>query len=204
MAQDGCQPMERFAFAKNGSAQKSWAFCPSSRAPEYNGGAHPGMGGVRGGTYEQRPYSVSGYVNGYNPSLPAYPPTRAQLEAQAAAARRPGPTGGRSGESSEMMSRQLEFERARAAGKPSHAPPPPGQDFSKLSESYNGGMSYSGHGACGPDVPPIDEANGVDEYLVPHDALSNSAANNISDDELELVIRSLPTRNVLRPGRCCR
>ena len=77
MAQDGCQPMERFAFAKNGSAQKSWAFCPSSRAPEYNGGAHP-PGGVRGGTYEQRPYSVSGYVNGYNPSLPAYPPTRAQ------------------------------------------------------------------------------------------------------------------------------
>ena len=114
MAQDGCQPMERFAFAKNGSAQKSWAFCPSSRAPEYNGGAHP-PGGVRGGTYEQRPYSVSGYVNGYNPSLPAYPPTRAQLEAQAAAARRPGPTGGRSGEISEMMSRQVEFERARGA-----------------------------------------------------------------------------------------
>ena len=82
MAQDGCQPMERFSFAKNGSAQKSWQFCPSSRAPEYSsgGGAYP-SGGGRGGTYEQRPYSVSGYVNGYNPSLPAYPPTRAQLEA---------------------------------------------------------------------------------------------------------------------------
>ena len=160
--------MERFAFAKNGSAQKSWAFCPSSRAPEYNGGAHPGMGGVRGGTYEQRPYSVSGYVNGYNPSLPAYPPTRAQLEAQAAAARRPGPTGGRSGEISEMMSRQVEFERARAAGKPSHAPPPPGQDFSKLSESYNGGMSYSGHGAWDGPAPrgdPSKPAPGTPYYV---------------------------------------
>ena len=168
MAQDGCQPMERFAFAKNGSAQKSWAFCPSSRAPEYNGGAHPGMGGVRGGTYEQRPYSVSGYVNGYNPSLPAYPPTRAQLEAQAAAARRPGPTGGRSGEISEMMSRQVEFERARAAGKPPHAPPPPGQDFSKLSESYNGGMSYSGHGAWDGPAPrgdPSKPAPGTPYYV---------------------------------------
>lgn len=167
MAQDGCQPMERFAFAKNGSAQKSWAFCPSSRAPEYNGGAHP-PGGVRGGTYEQRPYSVSGYVNGYNPSLPAYPPTRAQLEAQAKAARQPGPTGGRSGEISEMMSRQVEYERARAAGKPSHMRPPPGQDFSKLSESYNGGMSYSGHGAWDGPAPrgdPSKPAPGTPYYV---------------------------------------
>ena len=28
-------------------------------------------------------YSVSGYVNGYNPTLPAYPPTRAQMQAAA-------------------------------------------------------------------------------------------------------------------------
>jgi hypothetical protein len=32
MAQDGCQPMERFSFAKNGSAQKSWQFCPHEHA----------------------------------------------------------------------------------------------------------------------------------------------------------------------------
>ena len=56
---------------------------------------------------------------------------------------------------------------------------------------------FSGHGTFGPDVPPIDEADGVDEYIVPHDALSNSAANNIRDDELEVTIRSLPTTNVL-------
>lgn len=56
---------------------------------------------------------------------------------------------------------------------------------------------YSGHGTFGPDLPPIDEADGVDEYIVPHDALSNSAANNIRDDELEVIIRGLPTQNVL-------
>jgi uncharacterized caspase-like protein len=56
---------------------------------------------------------------------------------------------------------------------------------------------FSGHGTFGPDVSPVDEADGVDEYIVPHDALSNSAAQNIRDDELELVIRGLPTRNVL-------
>ena len=96
MAQDGCQPMERFAFAKNGSAQKSWAFCPSSRL---DGGAGAGAGAYpQGGTYAQQKYSVSGYVNGYNPSLPAYPPTRAQIEAAAkrgVAAPRAGPGGDR-------------------------------------------------------------------------------------------------------------
>ena len=61
-----------------GSAQKSWAFCPSSRnassGHDANANANaraPAYGG----------YSVSGYVNGYNPTLPAYPPTRAQMEA---------------------------------------------------------------------------------------------------------------------------
>lgn len=56
---------------------------------------------------------------------------------------------------------------------------------------------FSGHGTFGPDLDPIDEADGVDEYIVPHDALSNSAANNIRDDEFEIIIRSLPTKNVL-------
>ena len=169
MAQDGCQPMERFSFAKNGSAQKSWQFCPSSRDPGYSasgagGGAYPSNGG-RGGTYEQRPYSVSGYVNGYNPSLPAYPPTRAQLEAAAKTGRQ-GPSTGqaRSGEISEMMSRQVEFERARSQGS---MPPPPGQDFSKLTESSNG-MSYSGHGAWDGPAPrgdPSKPAPGTPYYV---------------------------------------
>lgn len=56
---------------------------------------------------------------------------------------------------------------------------------------------FSGHGTKGPDVVPIDEPDGLDEYIVPHDALSNSHANDIRDDELELIIASLPTRNVL-------
>jgi uncharacterized caspase-like protein len=56
---------------------------------------------------------------------------------------------------------------------------------------------FSGHGTKGPDEPPIDEPDGLDEYLVPHDALSNSHANDISDDELELILGSLPTKNIL-------
>ena len=173
MAQDGCQPLERFAFAKNGSAQKSWAFCPSSRLPEYGGAPSRhagGGGGGGGGTYEQRPYSVSGYVNGYNPSLPAYPPTRAQLEAAAAAARNGGGGGGRGGYGGEIagqMSAQIAFEKARAGGGNPQFRPPPGQDFSKLSES-SGGMTYSGHGAWDGPAPrgdPSKPAPGTPYYV---------------------------------------
>ncbi|OUS47017.1 putative glycerol dehydrogenase [Ostreococcus tauri] len=80
MALDGCQPLERFMkkeFAGHGagSAQKSWSFCPSSRDD----------GASRANARHAQParsyeYSVSGYVNGYNPTLPAYAPTRAQME----------------------------------------------------------------------------------------------------------------------------
>jgi diketogulonate reductase-like aldo/keto reductase len=91
MASDGCQPMERFskkngftASGSDGSAQKSWASCPSSMRQQQN---YPGThqyssGGGGGGGYGSSTggYSVSGYVNGYNPTLPAYPPTRAQIE----------------------------------------------------------------------------------------------------------------------------
>jgi hypothetical protein len=56
---------------------------------------------------------------------------------------------------------------------------------------------FSGHGTKGPDIDPIDEADGLDEYIVPHDALSNSHANDIRDDEFEVIITSLPTNNVL-------
>jgi hypothetical protein len=56
---------------------------------------------------------------------------------------------------------------------------------------------FSGHGTTGADQPPVDEPDGVEEYLVPHDGLSNSNANDISDDELEAWLSALPTRNVL-------
>ncbi len=56
---------------------------------------------------------------------------------------------------------------------------------------------FSGHGTTGPDQPPIDEGGGVEAYLAPHDALSNSFANDISDDELETWLSALPTNNIL-------
>ncbi len=56
---------------------------------------------------------------------------------------------------------------------------------------------YSGHGTRGPDVDPLDEADGLDEYIVPHDGLPNSNARDIRDDELELIFSGLPTRNIL-------
>jgi uncharacterized caspase-like protein len=55
---------------------------------------------------------------------------------------------------------------------------------------------FSGHGTFGPDLDPVDEPDGRDEFLVPHDALSNSIANDISDDELELWLSALPTNNI--------
>ena len=164
MAQDGCQPMERFAFAKNGSAQKSWAFCPSSRL---DGGAGAGAGAYpQGGTYAQQKYSVSGYVNGYNPSLPAYPPTRAQIEAAAkrgvaapgagqggyGAANR---NGGYSGEIADQMSAQIRFEQARGGGGGGPGGPRPAQTLSSLSET-SGGLTYSGHGAWDGPAPAGD------------------------------------------------
>ena len=166
MAQDGCQPMERFAFAKNGSAQKSWAFCPSSRL-DGSAGAGAGAGAYpQGGTYAQQKYSVSGYVNGYNPSLPAYPPTRAQIEA---AAKRgiaaPGAgqggygamngNGGYSGEIADQMSAQIRFEQARAAGGGRGVGSRPAQTLSSLSET-SGGLTYSGHGAWDGPAPAGD------------------------------------------------
>ena len=174
MAQDGCQPMERFAFAKNGSAQKSWASCPSSTLPQYGGqgqgqGTYPNRS-ASAGTYEQRPYSVSGYVDGYNPSLPKYPPTRAQLEAAAKQQRGPGsapPSGGYGGEIASQMSAQIRFEQARASGgsagshRVSAPPPPPGQDFRALA-------AYSGHGAWDGPAPrgdPSKPAPGTPYYL---------------------------------------
>ena len=56
---------------------------------------------------------------------------------------------------------------------------------------------FSGRGSYGPDLPPFDEGDGLDEYLVPYDALPNSTARDLSDDELEALCLALPTNNVL-------
>jgi hypothetical protein len=103
--------MDRFSFAANGSAQASWKFCPTSRLASGSGGSGSGGGGGGGGgTYASQKYSVSGYVNGYNPSLPAYPPTRAQIAAAAAAGGGGGGGGGDGygggGEIAQQMSAQ--------------------------------------------------------------------------------------------------
>jgi len=56
---------------------------------------------------------------------------------------------------------------------------------------------FSGRGSYGPDQPPFDEADGLDEYLVPYDGLSNSSARDLSDDTIESLLAALPTNNVL-------
>ena len=155
--------MERFAFAKNGSAQKSWASCPSSRQRRRRGRRR---GRAPGRDVRDPKYSVSGYVNGYNPSLPAYPPTRAQIEA---AAKRgvaaPGAgqggygaangNGGLPGEIADQMSAQIRFEQARGGGGPSRPAAAAGADASSLSET-SGGLTYSGHGAWDGPAPAGD------------------------------------------------
>ncbi|MCX6844534.1 MAG: choice-of-anchor J domain-containing protein [candidate division WOR-3 bacterium] len=55
---------------------------------------------------------------------------------------------------------------------------------------------FSGRGARGPDVDPIDETDGQDEYLCPYDAASGELGNAIRDDELTGWLSALPTRNV--------
>jgi uncharacterized caspase-like protein len=56
---------------------------------------------------------------------------------------------------------------------------------------------FSGRGSYGPDQPPFDEADGLEEYLLPYDAQLNSSAQDLSDDELETLLSALPTHNVL-------
>jgi uncharacterized caspase-like protein len=55
---------------------------------------------------------------------------------------------------------------------------------------------FSGHGTWGPDFPPVDEVDGLDEFLIPHDALEFSFANDIRDDELENWLGAVPGNNV--------
>jgi uncharacterized caspase-like protein len=56
---------------------------------------------------------------------------------------------------------------------------------------------FSGRGSFGADQPPFDEGDGLDEYLVPFDALPASSSRDLSDDELEALFSALPTNNVL-------
>ncbi len=56
---------------------------------------------------------------------------------------------------------------------------------------------FSGRGSFGPDRPPFDEADGLDEYLVPFDGLPNSPADDVSDDTIEALLSALPTNNVV-------
>ena len=56
---------------------------------------------------------------------------------------------------------------------------------------------FSGRGSYGPDQPPFDEGDGLDEYLVPFDGQASSPAQDLSDDTLEALLAALPTSNVL-------
>jgi len=53
---------------------------------------------------------------------------------------------------------------------------------------------FSGYGTNGPDVLPMDEADGVDEYLC---AYGSSLEEFIRDDELSQWLGTLPTNNVI-------
>ena len=109
-------------------------------------------GAAPGGTYETRPYSVSGYVNGHNPRS-AYPPTRAAR-------------GGRQARGRPSLPRRIRRrdrrhdvrpDPLRAGAPPPAAPPVPAgaRGVSTLSET-SGGLKYSGHGAWDGPAPRGD------------------------------------------------
>ena len=56
---------------------------------------------------------------------------------------------------------------------------------------------FSGRGSYGPDQPPYDEGDGLDEYLVPYDGLTTSTARDLCDDTIEALLAALPTNNVV-------
>jgi len=116
---------------KGGSAQKSWAMCPggSYAAPTTNAaGAYVPAG-------RAQPSPVSGYVNGYHPSLPPHPPTRAQMaemERMAAAGGGAPPQvqqQGGGGSLASFSARYTDLVAAQGKGAddegPAKPPPPP-------------------------------------------------------------------------------
>lgn len=56
---------------------------------------------------------------------------------------------------------------------------------------------FSGRGSYGPDQPPFDEGDGLDEYLVPFDGLATSSGRDLNDDAIEALLAALPTNNVV-------
>jgi uncharacterized caspase-like protein len=56
---------------------------------------------------------------------------------------------------------------------------------------------FSGRGSYGPDQPPFDEGDGLDEYLVPYDGQTTSTERDLSDDAIEALLAALPTNNVV-------
>ena len=58
---------------------------------------------------------------------------------------------------------------------------------------------FSGHGTYRQllDAAPIDESDGYEETLCPYDALDNSFANDITDDELQTWLTSVSSRNTV-------
>ena len=55
---------------------------------------------------------------------------------------------------------------------------------------------FSGHGTFGPDFAPVDEPDGLDEFLVPHDSLETVWDLDIRDEELENWLLAVPGSNV--------
>lgn len=47
---------------------------------------------------------------------------------------------------------------------------------------------FSGHGTHGPDLSPLDETDGFDEYICPWNSLPDSYENDIRDDEFDEIL----------------
>lgn len=58
-------------------------------------------------------------------------------------------------------------------------------------------FSYSGQGIYGPDVQPIDEVDGYDEYIYPYDSLADSYKKTFA-----MLILLGTFQNVVRKGNC--
>jgi hypothetical protein len=59
---------------------------------------------------------------------------------------------------------------------------------------------FSGHGTYGPDVAPIDETDGYDEYFCPYDSLTYES--EIRDDELDAWMSPITARKVVILDTC--
>jgi hypothetical protein len=61
---------------------------------------------------------------------------------------------------------------------------------------------FSGHGTYGPDVAPVDETDGYDEYLCPYDSLIIGWDNDIRDDELDAWMSPITARKAAIIDAC--